>query len=103
MCKKKVEDKMPLVKIKENYQITIPNSLRKNFHIAVGDYMEMERKDDQIILKPVKMVHPDQAYFYTKEWQQGEADSDKDITNGDVLGPFDNLKAGLKALKTAKI
>ncbi len=94
---------MSLVKIKENYQITIPNSLRKNFHIAVGDYMEMEKKEDGIILKPVKMVHPEQAYFYTKEWQQGEADADKDITKGDVLGPFDNLKDGLKALKTVKI
>jgi antitoxin MazE len=103
MVKKKVEGKMPLVKIKEHYQITIPNSLRKNFHIAIGDYMEMEKKEDQIILKPVKMVHPEQAYFYTKEWQQGEADADKDIINGDVLGPFDNLKDGLKALKTAKI
>ena len=49
------------------------------------------------------MVHPEQAYFYTKGWQQGEADADKDITKGDVLGPFDNLKDGLKALKTAKI
>ena len=94
---------MSLVKIRENYQITIPNSLRKNFHIAIGDYMEMEKKEGQIILKPVKMVHPEQAYFYTKEWQQGEADADKDITNGDVLGPFDNLKDGLKALKTVKI
>jgi AbrB family looped-hinge helix DNA binding protein len=94
---------MSLVKIKENFQITIPNGLRKNFHIAVGDYMEIENKEGQIILKPVKMVHPEQAYFYTKEWQRGEADADKDITNGDVLGPFDNLKDGLKALKTAKI
>jgi AbrB family looped-hinge helix DNA binding protein len=94
---------MSLVKIKENFQITIPNALRKNFHIAVGDYMEIENKEGQIILKPVKMVHPEQAYFYTKEWQRGEADADKDITNGDVLGPFDNLKDGLKALKTAKI
>ena len=94
---------MPLVKIKEHYQITIPNSLRKNFNIAVGDYLELEKKNGEIILKPVKLVHPEQAYFYSKEWQQGEAEADKDIANGDVLGPFDNLKDGLKALKTAKI
>ncbi len=49
MRKKKAEGEMSLVKIKENYQITIPNSLRKNFHIAVGDYMEMEKKEDGII------------------------------------------------------
>ncbi len=94
---------MPLVKIKEHYQITIPNNLRKNFHIAVGDYMEIEKREGQIILKPVKMVHPDQAYFYTREWQQGEADADKDIAEGNVLGPFKNPKDGLQALKKAKI
>jgi antitoxin MazE len=103
MIKKKEGGKMPLVKIKERYQITIPNSLRKNFNIAVGDYMELENKNGEIILKPVKLVHPEQAYFFSKEWQQGEAEADKDIANGDVLGPFDNLRESLKALKTAKI
>jgi len=94
---------MSLVKIKEHYQITIPNSLRKNFNIAVGDYMELEKKNGEIILRPVKIVHPDEAYFYSKQWQKGEAEADKDIAHGDVLGPFDNLDDSLKALKTAKI
>lgn len=94
---------MSLVKIKEHYQITIPNSLRKNLNIAVGDYMELEKKGGEIILRPVKIVHPEEAYFYSKEWQQGEAEADKDITQGDVLGPFDNLEDSLNALKTAKI
>lgn len=94
---------MPLVKIKEHFQITIPNSVRKNLSIAVGDYLELEKKDGKIILKPVKMVHPDQAYFYSREWQEGESDADRDITEGNVLGPFDNLEESLKALKTARI
>jgi antitoxin MazE len=97
------EGKMHLVKIKERYQITIPNSLRKNFNIAVGDYMELEKKNGEIILRPVKLVHPEHAYFYSKEWQQGEAEADKDIANGDVLGPFDNVTDTKNALKTAKI
>lgn len=94
---------MPLVKIKEHFQITIPKSVRKKLSIAVGDYMELEKKGGEIILKPVKLVHPEQAYFYSKEWQQGEVDADKDITEGKVLGPFDTLEDSLKALKTAKI
>jgi tRNA(fMet)-specific endonuclease VapC len=31
---------MPLVKVKNNYQITIPESLRKKFKIALGDSLE---------------------------------------------------------------
>jgi AbrB family looped-hinge helix DNA binding protein len=95
--------KMPLIKVKHNYQITIPNSLRKTLNIAEGDYLEVERQDSQLILKPVKMIPTDEAYFHTKEWQKGEKQADKDRKKGDVLGPFDNLKHGLKALKTAKI
>jgi antitoxin MazE len=93
---------MSLIKVKQNYQITLPNSLRKNFNIAVGDYMEMDEREGVIVLMPVKVVHPEQAYFYSREWQKGEADADKDIDKGDVLGPFENITDGLAALKTAK-
>jgi AbrB family looped-hinge helix DNA binding protein len=103
MYRKQEVKKMPLIKVKQNYQITLPNSLRKYLNIAVGDYMEVEKQDGELVLKPVKMVHPDQAYFYTKEWQEGEADADKDIAKGDVLGPFDNITDGLDALKSTKI
>lgn len=94
---------MSLIKVRQNYQITIPNSLRKKFRIAVGDYVEMEKHDDGIVLKPVKIVRPDQEYFYTKEWQDGEARADKEMATGDVVGPFDNIKDALKALKRPKV
>jgi len=94
---------MPLIKVKQNYQITIPNSVRKDLKISIGDYMEVEKQNGGLVLKLVKMVHQDQAYFYTEEWQKGEAQADKDIAKGEVLGPFDNLEDGLDALKTAKI
>ena len=94
---------MSLIKVKQNYQITIPNRLRKNLNIAVGDYLEVEKQDRELILKPVKMVPTDEAYFHTKEWQKGETQADKDRKKGDVLGPFDSIKDGLKALKAAKI
>ncbi|MEW6326441.1 MAG: AbrB/MazE/SpoVT family DNA-binding domain-containing protein [Thermodesulfobacteriota bacterium] len=94
---------MPLVKVKRHYQITIPQGLRRKLNLAVGDYVEVENKDGDIIMKPVKLVHPDQEYFYTKEWQEGEAQADKDIAKGDVVGPFDNIKAAVRALKKTKI
>jgi antitoxin MazE len=96
-------NEMPLIKVKKNFQITIPTTLRKTLRIAVGDYLEVEKQDCELILKPVKLVHPDQAYFFSKEWQECEAQADEAIAKGEVLGPFDDLKKGLKALKTAKI
>jgi len=94
---------MPLIKVKQNYQITIPNSVRKDLKIAIGDYMEVEKQSGNLVLKLVKLVHPDQAYFYTEEWQKGEAQADEDIAKGEVVGPFDNLEDSLDALKTTKI
>jgi len=32
-----------------------------------GTYLELEDKDGTLVLKPIKIVHPEQAYFYSKE------------------------------------
>ena len=95
--------KMPLIKVKKNFQVTIPPKLRKTLKIAVGDYLEVEKQESELVLKPVKLVHPDQAYFFSREWQEGERQADEDIAKGEVLGPFENVKDSLTALKTAKI
>jgi AbrB family looped-hinge helix DNA binding protein len=94
---------MPLIKVKKNFQITLPTALRKTLKIAEGDYLEVEKQDSELVLKPVKVVHPDQAYFYCEEWQECEKKADEDIRKGDIIGPFGKIKDGLKALKTAKI
>jgi antitoxin MazE len=94
---------MALAKVKRHNQITLPVDLRKKYKISVGDYVEIEDHGTEIVIKPVKVVHPDQEYFYTKEWQQGEVQADKDIEKGDTVGPFDNIQDGLKALKNTKI
>jgi antitoxin MazE len=94
---------MPLIKVKKHSQITIPNKIRRKLNIAEGDYLEIEEHDNGLVLKPVKMVNPGEAYFHTKEWQAGEREADRDIAEGDVAGPFDNIKDALKTLKTGKL
>lgn len=88
-----------LVKIRENYQVTIPYNLRRFINLAIGDYVEIDLKNSYLRVKPVKVVSPDQEYFYTKEWQKKEAEADRDIVAGRVEGPFKNIKEMLKALK----
>lgn len=89
----------PLMRIKQNYQITLPQELRKKFNISIGDYLEIEDKKEGLMIRPVKIIRPDQSYFYTPEWQKKETEADEAISKGDVIGPFDNAKDAIKALK----
>ena len=93
---------MKLLKVKRHFQITLPVPLRKKYRLTVGDYIEVEDRDGSILLKPVKVIHPDQEYFYTKEWQQEEVEADRDIDEGNLLGPFEDANDAIEALKTAK-
>ncbi len=93
---------MSLVKVKRHAQITIPNDIRRKFKIVEGDYLEFVEQNNELVLKPVRMVHQDEAYFHTRQWQAGEAQADRDIAKGDVAGPFDNIEDALKVLKKTK-
>jgi antitoxin MazE len=94
---------MSLVRVKRHSQITIPNDIRRKLKIVEGDYFEIKEHNNELVLKPVKIIHPDEAYFHTKEWQRGEREADKDIAEDKVIGPFDNINGALKALKTTKV
>ncbi|MFZ2633761.1 MAG: AbrB/MazE/SpoVT family DNA-binding domain-containing protein [Desulfosalsimonadaceae bacterium] len=43
---------MPLVKIKDKFQVTIPASIRKAAELDIGDFLEAEVREDGILLTP---------------------------------------------------
>jgi len=90
---------MDLVKIQNKYQITLPKAVREFFGLKVGDYIEIDKNEGRILLRPVSVIPKNQRYFHTSEWQEKEAEADKDIEKGDVTGPFDNAKDAIAALK----
>lgn len=47
---------MPLVKVKEKYQVTIPAEIRKVLNLEVGDYLEVEAQGTAIILKQKAVI-----------------------------------------------
>jgi AbrB family looped-hinge helix DNA binding protein len=57
---------MPLVKIKGNFQVTIPSSIRKKLGIAVGDYVKVEENKKGILIKPVRIVESGEIGFDTQ-------------------------------------
>ncbi len=62
--------------------------------------MEIEEKDGNMVLKPVRVVQSESAWFYSKEWQADEAEADKDIAAGKLLSPFDNIDDFAKVIKS---
>lgn len=47
---------MPLVKVKERFQVTIPNSLRESIGLEVGDILEATIENERIVLIPKTVV-----------------------------------------------
>ena len=71
-----------LVYVKTHGQVTIPMSLRKIFGIDEGDIMEVKKTKEGILLKPKAVIDKSQAYFWAKEWQKKESESDEDYKKG---------------------
>jgi AbrB family looped-hinge helix DNA binding protein len=47
---------LPLVRVKEKFQITLPAELREALHLVVGDLLEATVQDNVIVLKPKDVV-----------------------------------------------
>ena len=71
-----------LVYVKTHGQITLPMGLRKIFGIDEGDIMEVTKIKEGILLKPKIVIDKSQAYFWSKEWQKKEGESDEDYKKG---------------------
>lgn len=50
---------MELIKIKGKFQITLPQSLRSQMGLAVGDYVKADVEDGKIVLERIAMVPAD--------------------------------------------
>ncbi|OIN99858.1 hypothetical protein COY52_11450 [Candidatus Desantisbacteria bacterium CG_4_10_14_0_8_um_filter_48_22] len=87
-----------VVRIKTKYQIVIPVALRKKLSFKIGDLLEARVKGDEVLLKPVKTISKDQAWFWTERWQKMEKEAQEDIDAGRVE-EFNNIDDLIKALK----
>jgi len=82
---------MPTRKVTRHGQITLPSSVRERLGIEEGDLVEIEVVGERAVLVPKKLVDKSQAYFWTRKWQEGEREADKDIKAGRVK-TFDSVE-----------
>jgi len=73
-----------LIQVRKKAQLTLPLSVREKLGVEEGDYMDVQVRDGEIVLKLKKLIDKDQAWFWTKRWQQGEKEAEEDIRAGRV-------------------
>ena len=84
-------------KVTRHGQITLPASVRKNLGVEEGDLIGIEVVDEKAVLTPKKLVDKDQAWFWTKRWQEGEKEASEDIKAGRIK-TFDSVEELIKDL-----
>lgn len=87
-----------LIQVRKKSQLTLPQSIRKKLGIEEGDFLDVQVRDGEIVLKVKKLVDADQAWFWTKRWQEGEKEADEDIKAGRVHS-FPDAKSAVAFLK----
>ena len=85
------------VKVREKFQVTIPENVRSQVPLQVGERVEVEARQGEIIIRPMVEVPRGQAWFWSKEWQERIARSRKDIERGTVK-TFKSVKEARKRL-----
>lgn len=78
---------MPLVTVKSKFQIVIPAAVRRQARIKVGDLLEAKYEKGNLSFVPQSVV------------DRGIAESIEAIKKGRFIGPFDNVKDAMKALR----
>lgn len=86
-----------VLQIRRNFQITLPASIRRRLALHVGDIVETIVKEGKIILVPKKAVDAEQAWFWSKEWQEGEREAEADLKAGRVK-KFNSVEELIKDL-----
>jgi AbrB family looped-hinge helix DNA binding protein len=68
--------------IRNKGQVTIPNDVREAAHLEEGTMVEFTVTDQGVLLRPKAMVDAEDAWFWTKEWQQGEREAQAELAAG---------------------
>lgn len=64
-------------------QLTLPQEVRDALRITEGDDIEFVVTEDGVLMRGLKSVPADQAWFWTQEWQAGEREATRQAAAGE--------------------
>lgn len=77
---------MPLVKVKDKYQVTLPAAVRRKAGLNVGDLLEASVEGEKITLTPKSVVDRELALAL------------EDVKKGRVYGPYRSVEEVISSL-----
>ncbi len=78
---------MNIVAVKNKFQIVIPQSVREQMHIEVGDFLEVGIENGAITFKPKSLI------------DRHIAEGLEDARNGRTTGPYVSADAAIASLE----
>jgi len=94
---------MPIVKITRNRQVTIPKELFEQLDLHQGEYVEIARDGDHLILRPKELIDRQredakQAFFETVDriWERNR-DVDPEQVEREVEKALDEVRGRASA------
>ncbi|ASU80522.1 AbrB/MazE/SpoVT family DNA-binding domain-containing protein [Actinopolyspora erythraea] len=70
-------------------QVTLPESVAKVLGVTEGDDLEFTVDEGgTVTVRGWTSIPTDQRWFWTPEWQAGEAEADQQIANGETSKGF---------------
>ena len=88
-----------IMKISSQRQVRIPKRIMQMLNIDIGDFIEIDVQEHEIVLKPRKLIDPSQGWYWTKEWQTMESEVDKQVELDEISDKFNNTEDAIKWLK----
>lgn len=70
--------------LRDRGQVTLPNAVRQRLHVGPGDELEFDVDEEtgRVYMRGLKTIAADQAWFWTEQWQEREAEASRDYAEG---------------------
>lgn len=78
---------MPIVTVKNKFQVVIPRRVREQIGVAIGDVLEASAVKGNIVFRPKSVV------------DRGLAEGLEDIKRGRIHGPYRTVAEAIKAFQ----
>lgn len=89
------------VTLRKKGQLTIPKSFIEALELSEGETLDLRIEDGKIIVVPTISITKEQAWFWSKKWQQEEMEVEKQVENGQLTSPM-NLNESIQFLDSLK-